>query len=119
VGGTARGGRPIGVLLADDHAMFRQALAGVLVSRGDMKVVAGVPNDEDAPRLARQLRPDAMIMQVQMPFERAKRALKAMRSFPEPPKVVVVTMLESPRYVGGSWGWGPAPTCSRATPQST
>ena len=95
---------PIRVLLADDHTMFRQGLAGLLASHGAMEVVAEVPNDEDALRLARELRPDAVVMQVQMPFERAKRTLEAMRSFPEPPKVVIVTMLESPRYVRGLSG---------------
>ena len=95
---------PIRVLLADDHTMFRQGLAGILAAYGGMEVVAEVPNDEDALTLARELRPDAVVMQVQMPFERAKRTLSAMRSFPEPPKVVIVTMLESPRYVRGLSG---------------
>jgi DNA-binding NarL/FixJ family response regulator len=95
---------PIRVLLADDHTMFRQGLAGLLASHGAMEVVAEVPNDADALALARELRPDAVVMQVQMPFERAKRTLEAMRSFPEPPKVVIVTMLESPRYVRGLSG---------------
>ena len=97
-------GAPIRVLLADDHTMFRQGLAGLLASHGAMEVVAEVPNDEDALRLARELRPDAVVMQVQMPFERAKRTLEAMRSFPEPPKVVICTMIESPRYVRGLSG---------------
>ena len=90
---------PIRVLLADDHTMFRQGLAGVLASYGGMAVVAEAPNDEDALRLARQLSPDAVVMQVQMPVERARRTLEAMRSFPDPPRVVIVTMLESPRHV--------------------
>jgi DNA-binding NarL/FixJ family response regulator len=97
---------PIRVLLADDHTVFRQGLAGILDAYGGMEVVAEVPNDEDAPRLVRQLRPDVVIMQVQMPFERAKRALKAMRYLPQPPKVVIVTMLQSPRYVRGLTGVG-------------
>ncbi len=95
---------PIKVLLADDHTMFRQGLAGILAAYGGMEVVAEVPNDEDALTLARELRPDAVVMQVQMPFERAKRTLEAMRSLPKPPKVVIVTMLESPRYVRGLSG---------------
>jgi DNA-binding NarL/FixJ family response regulator len=66
-----------------------------------MEVVAEVPNDEDALALARELQPDAVVMQVQMPFERALGTLSAMRSFPEPPKVVIVTVLESPRYIRG------------------
>jgi DNA-binding NarL/FixJ family response regulator len=97
---------PIRVLLADDHAMFRQGLAAVLATQGALEVVAEVPNDEDALRLARELRPDVVVMQVQMPFERAKETLKAMRSFPDPPKVVIVTMFESPRYVRELTGVG-------------
>jgi DNA-binding NarL/FixJ family response regulator len=87
------------VLLADDHAMFRQGLAGILARYGAMEVVAEVPNDEDALRLARRLRPDVVVMQVQMPHERARETLEAMRAFPDPPRVVIVTMLESPRHI--------------------
>jgi DNA-binding NarL/FixJ family response regulator len=106
VGDTPDAGGPIRVLLADDHTMFRQGLAGILTRYGAMEVVAQVPNDEDALRLARELSPDAVVMQVQMPFERAKETLRAMRAFPDPPKVVIVTMLESPRYVRGLTGVG-------------
>jgi DNA-binding NarL/FixJ family response regulator len=84
MGETAHGSRPIGVLLADDHAMFRQALAGILASRGGLEVLAEVPNDEDAPRLARELSPDVVVAEVRRPVGRAKEALHAMRSFPDP-----------------------------------
>jgi DNA-binding NarL/FixJ family response regulator len=97
---------PIRVLLADDHTMFRQGLAGILASYGGMEVIAEVPNDGEALRLAHELSPDVVIMQVQLPFERAKETLGAMRSFPDPPKVVIVTMFESPRYVRGLTGVG-------------
>ena len=97
---------PIRVLLADDHTMFRQGLAGILASYGAMEVLAEVPNDEDALRLARELSPDVVVMQVQMPFERAKGTLEALRAFDDPPKVVIVTMFESPQYVRGLSGVG-------------
>ena len=86
--------------------MFREGLAGILASHGGMEVIAEVPNDGDALKLARELSPDVVIMQVQMPFSRAKETLKAMRAFPEAPKVVIVTMFESPRYVRGLTGVG-------------
>ena len=92
-------GKPTRVLLADDHTMFRQGLAGILARYGAMEIVAEVPNDEDALRLARRLSPDVVVMQVQMPHERARHTLEAMRSFPDPPRVVIVTMLESPRHI--------------------
>ena len=90
---------PIRVLLADDHTMFRHGLAGILASYGGMEVVAEVPNDAEVLELARELSPDVVNMQVQMLFERAVATLKAMRTFPYSPKVVIVTMFESPRYV--------------------
>src|SRR5215218_8308205 len=97
---------PIRVLLADDHAMFREGLAGILAAYGGMEVIAEVPNDAEALKLACELSPDVVIMQVQLPFERAKQTLKAMRSFPDSPKVVIVTMFESPRYLRALTGIG-------------
>src|SRR5918995_5576879 len=103
---NANANGPIRVLLADDHTMFREGLAGILASYGSMEVIAEVPNDAEALRLAGELSPDVVIMQVQMPFERSKETLQAMRSFPDPPKMVIVTMFESPRYVRGLSGVG-------------
>jgi DNA-binding NarL/FixJ family response regulator len=97
---------PIRVLLADDHTMFRQGLAGILASYEGMEVVAEVPNDAQALEVARERSPDVVIMQVQIPFERAVATLQAMRAFPDPPQVVIVTMFESPRYVRGLTGVG-------------
>src|SRR5215204_1773423 len=97
---------PIRVLLADDHTMFREGLASILASYRGMEVVAEVPNDAEALRLVGELSPEVVIMQVQMPFKRALQTLRAMRSFPDPPKVVIVTMFESPRYVRGLTGVG-------------
>jgi DNA-binding NarL/FixJ family response regulator len=98
-GERAAGSSRIRVLLADDHTMFRQGLAGILAAYGAMEVVADIPNDAEALRLARELRPDVVVMQVQVPFERARETLRQMRSFDRPPKVVIVTMFENPRYV--------------------
>jgi DNA-binding NarL/FixJ family response regulator len=96
----------ITVLLAEDHTMFRQGLAAILASYGGMEVVAEAPNDEEALKLASDLSPDVVIMQVQMPFSRAVETLEAMRSFPVSPKVVIVTMFEDPRYVRELTGVG-------------
>ena len=90
---------PIRVLLADDHTLFRQGIAGLLASYGGLEIIAQVPNDQDALRLAQEEKPDVVLMQVQMPFERAKESLQKMREISPPPKVVIVTMFEEPRYV--------------------
>jgi DNA-binding NarL/FixJ family response regulator len=71
-----------------------------------VEVLADVPNDAQALEVARDLGPDVVIMQVQMPFERAVATLEAMRAFPDPPRVIIVTMFESPRYVRTLTGVG-------------
>ena len=90
---------PIKVLLADDHTLFRNGLAGLLASYGGMEVVGSTTNGEEAVALVERTRPDVVLMQVQIPFERAKDILTKMRAVSPPPKVVIVTMFESPRYL--------------------
>ncbi len=104
--GRDREMRPVRVLLADDHTLFRQGLAGVLASYEGMEVVGEVPNDAAALELARELEPDVVVMQVQVPLERAKEALRELQELPRPPKVVIVTMFEDPRYVRELMGFG-------------
>ena len=85
----------ITVLLADDHTMFREGLAGLLATYGGMQVVGSTPNGEEA--VAE--RPDVVIMQVQIPFEKAKDILLRMRRLSPPPKVIIVSMFENPLYL--------------------
>jgi DNA-binding NarL/FixJ family response regulator len=96
---NAKTNRLIRILLADDHTLFRRGLARLLASYGGLEVVAEVPNDQEALALVQEQKPDVVIMQVQMPFERAKETLLKMSQSSPPPKVVLVTMFEEPRYV--------------------
>jgi len=88
--------RPTTVLLADDHTMFREGLATLLTAYGGLEVVGETTNDAGAVVLARERKPDVVIMQVQMPFEEARQSLDRMREVEPPPKVIIVTMFEDP-----------------------
>ncbi len=90
---------PIRVLLADDHTMFREGIARVLSDYGGMEVVGQTDNDEGAVELARLMKPDVILMQVQMPIPRAKENLRRMLEEDPSPKVVIVTMIEDPIQV--------------------
>ena len=90
---------PTKVLLADDHTMFREGLARLLATYGGLEVVGETANGEEAIVLAQETRPDVVIMQVQMPFEKAQEALRRMREVTPTPKVVIVTMFEDPRMM--------------------
>jgi DNA-binding NarL/FixJ family response regulator len=92
-------GPPVRVLLADDHTMFRESLAKVLAAYGGIEVVAETTSGKSTLALAREEKPDVVVMQVQLPFERAKVTLDEIRSISPAPKVVICTMFEDPRLV--------------------
>lgn len=57
----------ISVLIADDHAMLRDALAYMLTAQPDIAVVGGAGDGREAVELVRQLRPDVVVMDIWMP----------------------------------------------------
>ncbi len=94
--------RRVKVLLADDHTMFREGLAGMLASSfGDeVEVVGKTKIGEEAVALAREKDPDVIVMQVDLTLEKAKDALIRMREGSSSPlKVVILTMFEDPPLV--------------------
>jgi DNA-binding NarL/FixJ family response regulator len=99
-------GKPVKVLLVDDHTMFREGLAGMLAtSYADHVEVVGKTNlGEEAVTLAREQQPDVVVMQVDRTLEKAKYALGQVRAVSAqasstPPKVVILTTFEEPRMV--------------------
>lgn len=58
---------PARILLADDHTLFREALAGILTNQPDMEVVGEARDGLEAVVKAQALRPDLVLMDVQMP----------------------------------------------------
>lgn len=94
------------MLLADDHTMFREGLARLLANHGGLEVVGETANGEEATALAHETRPDVVIMQVQMPFEKSQESLRRIREISPQPKVVIVTMFEDPRMMRGLFEMG-------------
>jgi DNA-binding NarL/FixJ family response regulator len=90
---------PVRVLLADDHTMFRQGLREMLSTDGGIEVVGQADNGEEAVALARRLRPDVVVLDVEMPVMGAEEAIGPILRVSPPPGIVVVTMHDDPRLV--------------------
>ncbi len=58
---------PIRVLLVDDHALFREGLAGILNAQSDFLVVGEASDGLEAQVMAQELSPDLILMDVGMP----------------------------------------------------
>lgn len=55
------------VMLVDDHALFREGLSGIIESQPDMQVVGEAEEGLEALVIARELHPDLVLMDIQMP----------------------------------------------------
>ena len=58
---------PIRILIADDHEVVRIGLAALLDAQPGLEVVAQAGSGDEAVRLARQHRPDVVVMDIRMP----------------------------------------------------
>jgi two-component system, NarL family, response regulator DegU len=84
-------GRPVRLLLADDHRMLRDGLRRSMEDQG-FAVVGEAADGQEAVRLAQQLRPDVVLMDVSMPRLDGVEATRLLRrSLPSVP-VVMLTM---------------------------
>jgi DNA-binding NarL/FixJ family response regulator len=72
----------IRVLLADDHAVVREGLRGFLQLQPDIEVVGEAADGAEARRLAEELEPDVVIMDLVMPEGGGVAAIEGLRSRP-------------------------------------
>jgi len=81
-------GAKIRVLLADDHKVMRQGLARLLQEQPDIEVIAQASDGRRAVELARQVRPDVVILDVSMPRMNGIEAARLLKQ--EMPDVRVI-----------------------------
>lgn len=87
--------RVVRVLIADDHEMVRQGLAGILHSRGAFEVVAEASDGEQAVALYRTLRPDVLLLDLRMPRLDGVGVVARVRTEDPAARILVVTTYDT------------------------
>ncbi|MEX2430986.1 MAG: response regulator transcription factor, partial [Dehalococcoidia bacterium] len=64
---VSNAGKNIRVLLADDHKILREGIAGLLEEQSDIEIVGEASDGQMAVDMARELQPDVVVMDVTMP----------------------------------------------------
>jgi two-component system nitrate/nitrite response regulator NarL len=82
------------VLLVDDQPLFRKALAGLVNAQLDMTVVGEADNGLDALAQVRDLSPDLVVMDVNMPGSGGVEGVRAIRGAGYATKIVMLTVSE-------------------------
>ncbi|MBE3556464.1 MAG: response regulator transcription factor [Firmicutes bacterium] len=90
---------PTRVLLADDHVIVRQGLAAILKDDDRFEVVAEADDGEQAVRLAKQLHPDVVVMDIRMPNKNGLEATKEIHEALPDCHVVILSMYDDQEYV--------------------
>ena len=91
--------RAVRVLLVDDHTLFREGLATILSVRPDIEVVGEAANGEEGVRQTAALRPDVVLMDLQMPVLDGVAAVRRIRAEVPETQVIVLTTFDDDESV--------------------
>ena len=87
-----RRSQPVRILLADDHPIFRDGLRRLLEAEPDLKVIGEACDGAEAVKMAQQLKPDILLLDLAMPRMPGLEALREMSSGPASNSVRVILL---------------------------
>jgi len=89
----------IKVLIADDHALLREGLAKILSLDEKLEIIAEASRGEEAVTLARKLRPDVILMDINMPGVNGIEATKIIKKEMPQIGIIALTIHDDEEYI--------------------
>src|SRR5579863_2751534 len=86
-----RRSQPIRIVIADDHPIFRDGLRRLLETESDLKVIGEACDGAEAVKLARQLKPDILLLDLAMPRHPGLEALRELSNGSDGVRVILLT----------------------------
>lgn len=87
------------VVIADDHGVVRQGIRGVLEAIEGLEVAGEAADGDEALRMVRELEPDVVILDVNMPGRTGLEVATELREDAHPARVLILSMHDDPEYV--------------------
>ena len=109
----------IRVLLADDHGVIRDGLGRLIGALDDVELIGTAADGAEAVERARALRPDVILMDLDMPVLDGIEATRRIIAERPDAAVLVLTAFSDRARILGALEAGRAATCSRTSPPRT
>src|SRR5512145_3355343 len=87
------------IAIAEDHTILREGLKALLSSNADLEVVGEAEDGREAVRIALELKPDLMLMDLSMPKLNGIEAIKEIKRQCPEIKVLILTVYKTEEYV--------------------
>ncbi|HSG05142.1 MAG TPA: response regulator transcription factor, partial [Nitrospiria bacterium] len=89
----------IKILIVDDHTLFRKGLINLLDQQEGISVIGEAGDGEEGIQLARELKPEVILMDVQMPRRNGIEATRAIREFLPETNIIMLTVSEEDEHL--------------------
>lgn len=106
------------ILIADDHALFREALTPLLNAQADFEVVAQAANAEETLRLTQEVKPKVVLLDIKFPDRSGISVLPSMRELSPSTRVLMLTMHDEPTFLRAALAAGAAGYVVKSSPFS-
>jgi DNA-binding NarL/FixJ family response regulator len=109
---------PITVLLAEDHKIVREGLRALVKLETDIEIVGEAQNGLDAVKLARDLKPDVVLMDISMPLMNGIEATKQILKYRPTCKVIILSAHSDDAYIENVMSLGASGFLSKQSARS-